>query len=151
VKPDLSTMEINLLGVHYTTKLAFHYFRRQALDASRDRCLILKSSLAGYVDLPGSIQYTSAKFGVRGLMRSLRRTAWEENIRVNLVAPWYVKTPIIPSIVQDYLIKEGVGFATTDDAAKAMLLIASDKTINGKAVTAPLQINLYENQRLTLV
>ncbi|OAG36492.1 hypothetical protein AYO21_09299 [Fonsecaea monophora] len=86
--PNLKTMEINLMGLLYTVKLALHYFRRQPVDSDRDRCLILKSSLAGYVDLPGSIQYNSSKFGVRGVMRSLRRTSWKENIRVNLVAPW---------------------------------------------------------------
>jgi NAD(P)-dependent dehydrogenase (short-subunit alcohol dehydrogenase family) len=87
-KPNLKTMDINLTGLLYTVKLAIHYFRRQPIDASRDRCLILKSSLAGYVDVPGSIQYNSSKFGVRGVMRSLRRTLWKESIRVNLVAPW---------------------------------------------------------------
>lgn len=88
VEPDLRTIDVNLKGMLYTAKLAIHYFRRQPLDASRDRCLILKSSLAGYVDLPGSIQYNASKFGVRGIMASLRRTTWEQSIRVNLVAPW---------------------------------------------------------------
>lgn len=133
VKPNLKTIDVNLCGVCYTTKLAFHYFRRQPLDASRDRCLILKSSLAGYVDLPGSIQYNASKFGVRGLMCSLRRTAWEQGIRVNLTAPWYVKTPIMAPAILDYLDGVGIGFASTEDAARAMLLIATDKTINGTA------------------
>jgi len=90
LKPNLTTMDINLTGLLYTVKLAIHYFRRQPVEPSRDRCLILKSSLAGYVDLPGSIQYNASKFGVRGVMRSLRRTSWKESIRVNLVAPWSV-------------------------------------------------------------
>ena len=81
-------MDINLTGLLYTVKLAMHYFRRQPIDGSRDRCLILKCSVAGYVDLPGSIQYNVSKYGVRGVMRGLRRTSWKESIRVNLVAPW---------------------------------------------------------------
>jgi NAD(P)-dependent dehydrogenase (short-subunit alcohol dehydrogenase family) len=81
-------MDINLTGLLYTVKLAIHYFRRQPVDAARDRCLILKSSLSGYVDLPGSVQYNASKFGVRGVMKSLRQTIWKENIRINLVAPW---------------------------------------------------------------
>ncbi|OQU97178.1 hypothetical protein CLAIMM_03153 [Cladophialophora immunda] len=133
VKPNLKTMEVNLMGLLYTVKLAIHYFRRQPLGDSRDRCLILKSSLAGYVDLPGSIQYNSSKFGVRGILRSLRTTSWKENIRVNLVAPWYIQTPILPQPVQDYLDGKGVGFALVEDCCKAMLIIASDKTINGRA------------------
>jgi NAD(P)-dependent dehydrogenase (short-subunit alcohol dehydrogenase family) len=72
----------------YTSKLAIHYFRRQPLEVSRDRCLIIKASIAAYTDQPGSPQYNTSKWGVRGLMRNLRRTVWKENIRVSLVAPW---------------------------------------------------------------
>ncbi|KAK5444212.1 hypothetical protein LTS15_010565 [Exophiala xenobiotica] len=133
-KPNLKTMDINLTGLLYTVKLAIHYFRRQAIDASRDRCLILKCSLAGYIDVPGSIQYNTSKYGVRGVMRCLRRTSWQEAIRVNLVAPCYIQTPILPPKVQEYLIGNGVGFALVEDCCRAMLLIASDKSINGRGL-----------------
>ncbi|KAI1615924.1 hypothetical protein EDD36DRAFT_414842 [Exophiala viscosa] len=124
-------MDINLTGLLYTVKLAIHYFRRQPVEPSRDRCLILKSSLAGYVDLPGSIQYNASKFGVRGVMRSLRRTTWKESIRVNLVAPWYIRTPILSPMAQKYLDDSGVGFALVEDCCRAMLLLATDTKING--------------------
>jgi NAD(P)-dependent dehydrogenase (short-subunit alcohol dehydrogenase family) len=88
VKPDLSIVNVNLIGVLYTVKLALHYFRQWPLEESRDRCLIIKGSVAGYVDQPGSPQYNSSKFAGRGLMRSLRRTSWMQGIRVNYVAPW---------------------------------------------------------------
>ncbi|KIV81007.1 hypothetical protein PV11_08461 [Exophiala sideris] len=134
LKPDLKTMDVNLTGLLYTVKLAIHYFRRQPIDSSRDRCLILKSSLSGYVDLPGSVQYNASKFGVRGVMRSLRRTSWTESIRINLVAPWYIRTPILGPAVQQYLDDKGVGFALVEDCCRAMLLISTDKTINGRAI-----------------
>ncbi|KAF2484909.1 hypothetical protein BDY17DRAFT_93651 [Neohortaea acidophila] len=133
-KPNTKIVELNLTGLLYTVKLAFHYFRRQPAAAPYDRCLILKSSLAGYVDLPGSIQYNASKFGVRGVMRSLRRTAWREGWRVNLVAPWYIRTAALSQAVQDYLDGKGIGFALAEDSARAMLLIASDEKINGRAL-----------------
>ncbi|KAM6521738.1 hypothetical protein FALCPG4_011444 [Fusarium falciforme] len=133
-KPNLRIIEVNLLGVAYTTKLAFHYFRRQPVDDVRDRCLILISSIAAYADQPGSPQYNSSKWGVRGLMRNLRRTAFNENIRVGLVAPWYVKTPILSDTIIDYLQSKAVKFATVDDSTTAVLRIASDRTINGRAL-----------------
>ncbi|KAL3443583.1 hypothetical protein BJX65DRAFT_311743 [Aspergillus insuetus] len=74
-----------------------------------------------------------SKWGGRALMRNLRRTAWKENIRVNLGAPWYVRTPILPVAVQECLDRKGAGFALAEDACKAMLQIASDCTINGRA------------------
>lgn len=92
VKPNLRILEVNLIGMAYTIKLAMHYFRRQPEDSSRDRCLILKGSIAAYADQPGSPQYNASKWGARGLMRNFRRTAWREGIRVNLVAPWYVSS-----------------------------------------------------------
>lgn len=88
VKPSLRIVEINLIGTIYTAKLAMHYFRRQPVDVKRDRCLIIKGSIAAYADQPGSPQYNISKWGARGLFRNLRRTIWKEGIRVNFVAPW---------------------------------------------------------------
>jgi NAD(P)-dependent dehydrogenase (short-subunit alcohol dehydrogenase family) len=83
-EPDLRIINIDFIGTAYTTKLALHYFVK---SAKSDKCLILKSSLAGYLDLIGSPSYQSSKFAVRGLMCNLRRT---DRCRVNLIAPWYV-------------------------------------------------------------
>lgn len=88
VKPDLSILETNLVGVMYTTKLALHYFARQPEGSGRDRCLIMTSSLAGYADHNGAPQYSAAKFGVRGMMRSLRQVLPKQQARVNIIAPW---------------------------------------------------------------
>jgi NAD(P)-dependent dehydrogenase (short-subunit alcohol dehydrogenase family) len=88
VQPDLRIININLIGVFYTAKLAMHYFRVQPEGENRDRCLIIKGSLAGFLDQPGTPQYNASKFGGRGLMRSLRRTSWQQGIRVNYIAPW---------------------------------------------------------------
>ncbi|TVY36533.1 5'-hydroxyaverantin dehydrogenase [Lachnellula subtilissima] len=134
VKPDLRIIDINLMGTAYTSKLAIHYFRRQPVETYRDRCLIIKASIAAYADQPGSPQYNVSKWGARGLMRNLRRTIWKENIRVNLVAPWYVRTPILGEEIQAYLVGKGVEFATVEDCTKAMLKIASDTTINGRGI-----------------
>ncbi|CAH0057282.1 unnamed protein product [Clonostachys solani] len=133
IKPDLRTLEVNLLGTAYTIKLAIHYFRRQSLDRTRDRCLILKSSLSGYVDQPGAPQYNASKWGVRGFLRSYRRDLHNENIRVNLVAPWYVRTPILSDATVEFLQSKGVNFATMDDAASTMLRIAAMKEVNGRS------------------
>jgi NAD(P)-dependent dehydrogenase (short-subunit alcohol dehydrogenase family) len=86
-EPDFKIININFIGVAYTTKLAIHYFSK---SPTSDKCLVLKSSLAGYMDLIGVPCYNSTKFAVRGLMCSLRRT---QLCRVNLVAPWLVLCP----------------------------------------------------------
>jgi NAD(P)-dependent dehydrogenase (short-subunit alcohol dehydrogenase family) len=93
-KPNLKILDINLIGVTYTTKLALFYFRKQfkaAIEAGKpgpDTNLILQGSLAGYVDQPGSPQYNASKFGLRGMMRCLRRTSLQHGTRINYIAPW---------------------------------------------------------------
>lgn len=131
VEPDLKIININLIGVSYTAKLAIHYLARN--KEGSDRCLIMTSSLAGYLDLPGSPQYNAAKFGVRGLMRALRRTGSATNMRVNIIAPWFVRTPIIADPVQDLLESKGIKFAEKADVGAAVLHIASDRSMNGRS------------------
>lgn len=89
-EPNVDTIKVDTISVLYTAKLAMHYFVRQPEGPNRDRCLVLVSSIAGYVDKPSSPQYNTAKFSIRGLMRCLRTTMPKQNMRVNLLAPWYV-------------------------------------------------------------
>lgn len=113
----------------YTAKLAIHYFNRN--PEGSDRCLIMTASLAGYLDQPGSPQYCSSKWGVRGIMRSLRRTMPGMGMRVNIIAPWFVATPIMSDQVKQLVRDRGITFADKEDAGAAVLHIASDKSING--------------------
>lgn len=43
----------------------------------------------------------------------------------------YVRTPILTDTVAEYLISKGINFALPEDCAKAMLVFASDRSING--------------------
>ena len=89
-KPDLKILDINLYGVMYTAKLAFHYFQKHPLDDKHDRCLVVQTSLAAYLDMPGAVQYQVSKYGGRGLMVCGRRMTGLEGVRVNTICPWYV-------------------------------------------------------------
>lgn len=65
-------------------------------------------------------------------MRNLRWTSWHDSIRVNVVAPWVINTPILPEGAAAYLESQGAEFALAEDAAKTMLKIASDREVNGE-------------------
>ncbi|KIW71883.1 hypothetical protein, variant [Phialophora macrospora] len=135
-EPKLNIVNINLIGVLYTIKLALHYFRRQtALNKGEplDQVLILQGSLAGYLDLPGAVQYIASKFGLRGIMRSLRRTEHAHNIRVNYIGPWFVETKILSKPVVEHLTSRGISFATVEDAGQCLMRIVSDPSVNGRA------------------
>lgn len=64
-------------------------------------------------------------------MRTARRTTWQQGIRINYIAPPYVKSAIRTAKTEEYLTKNGVEFALPEDAAMAMMRIAADRTING--------------------
>ena len=87
LEPDLTCVDINLKGVLYTVKLAIHYWREPPKEG-QDRSLILTASLAGYWDHTGKTQYGATKWGVRGIMRSMRSKGMAKGFRTNLIAPW---------------------------------------------------------------
>ncbi|KAJ5135231.1 uncharacterized protein N7515_004509 [Penicillium bovifimosum] len=143
-KPDLKILDVNFTGVMYTIRLALHYFRKQynaavneGVEASKDEldtCLVLQGSLAGFIDQPGSPQYNGSKFGLRGVMRSLRRTVLQHGTRINYIAPWYIKTDIISDSVSERLVSKGVQYAEIEDAAESLMRIACDTSVCGRAL-----------------
>ncbi|KAK3075737.1 hypothetical protein LTR53_000675 [Teratosphaeriaceae sp. CCFEE 6253] len=134
LEPDLSIFKIDAIGPLYTAKLALHYLARQPEGEGRDRCLIMTASLAGYLGLPGAPQYNGAKFAVRGYMNSLRLTAPGKGVRVNVLAPWFIKTAIMSQPVINKLEELKVDFAQIEDASSAVLHLASDTSLNGRAL-----------------
>ncbi|EKJ77383.1 hypothetical protein FPSE_02461 [Fusarium pseudograminearum CS3096] len=137
-KPDLKVIDVNLKGTLYTAKLAMHYFVSQNGTEPRqdqdDTCFILISSGAGFVDVPRSPEYSSTKWAVRGIMHALRRTSFYYSSRVNVIAPWYIRTSILSKEQFDEVETSGVELATTEDAGECALRILSDKSINGRTL-----------------
>ncbi|KAK2123496.1 hypothetical protein NOF04DRAFT_1373076 [Fusarium oxysporum II5] len=137
-KPDLQVIDVNLKGALYTSKLAMHYFVSQnGTEVNKDQedtCLILISSGAGFLDVPRSPEYSSTKWAVRGIMHALRRTAFYYGSRVNVIAPWYIRTGILSRDQFDQVEKSGVEFATAEDAGECALRILSDTSINGRTL-----------------
>lgn len=93
-KPNLKTIDVNLNGVLYTTKLCLHHFIKQNghtfSKQQEDTCLILIGSGAAFLDVARTPQYEATKWAVRGIMHSLRRTTHFYGSRVNTISPWYV-------------------------------------------------------------
>lgn len=135
-EPRLNVLNVNLTGVLYTVKLALFYFRKQHAankGEALDQNLILQGSLAGYLDLPGAIQYGASKYGLRGIMKNLRVTEHEHNIRVNYIAPWFIRTKIMSDTVIKFLEGRNVEFAAVDDSAGAILRMITDPKVTGRS------------------
>ncbi|KAH0281372.1 phosphoglycerate mutase-like protein, partial [Aureobasidium melanogenum] len=134
-KPDLKTIDVNLNGVLYTTKLCLHHFIKQSGQTpsppQEDTCLVLIGSGAAFLDVARTPQYEATKWAVRGIMHSLRRTAHLFGSRVNVISPWYVKTKVLSEEALEHVKSKGVDFATEEDAGQCLSRILSDRDVNG--------------------
>ena len=146
--PSINELKVNTIGTLYTATLALHYSRlipQGEASPPNSKVLIIVSSAAGYIDDTHNTAYTTSKFGSRGLFRALRTRAKDElNIRVNLVAPWAIKTPMTAPLIEqlaNYGIEEGKGitFVKSEILTNAVAMISVDETFSGKFI---LQLSL---------
>ncbi|KAH8897971.1 NAD(P)-binding protein [Thozetella sp. PMI_491] len=133
-KPDLNIIRVNIDGSLYTWKLAVHYFRQQPDVPERDRCFIFTGSMVAWIDSPGNWEYTATKYALRGFMRTARRSSFEQGIRINYVAPCWIKSAIRTAEYEKWLLDRGIEFGEQADCAGCMMRIAADKSINGKSL-----------------
>lgn len=64
-------------------------------------------------------------------MKTARRSSWEQGIRINYVAPCWIKSAIRTKEYESWLIENGIEFGEQADCAGAMMRIACDRQING--------------------
>lgn len=82
--------------------------------------------------MQGNWEYTSTKHALHGFMKACRRNSWEQGIRINYVAPCWIKSAIRTKEYEQYLIDNGIEFGEQEDCAGCMMRIACDRTVNGK-------------------
>lgn len=64
-------------------------------------------------------------------MKTVRRSGWEQGIRINYVAPCWIKSAIRTAEYEKYLMDNGIEFGEQEDCSRCMMRIACDKSING--------------------
>ena len=79
--------DTNMKGCFYTCKALSRYFLKQ-----KSGCIINISSYSGLHGNPGQVNYCAAKGAVIGMTKSLAKELASRNIRVNAVAPGFVKS-----------------------------------------------------------
>ncbi|MCG6879837.1 MAG: SDR family oxidoreductase [Deltaproteobacteria bacterium] len=97
-------MGVNLDGMFYVCREAVRWMK----DHKTGR-IILFSSVASLTPTPGALHYSASKGGVNMLGKTLAKEAARHNIRVNVVAPGYIETPMLsglPGGFSDYVIKK---------------------------------------------
>ncbi|KAK1377527.1 Tropinone reductase [Heracleum sosnowskyi] len=101
-----NTMSINFEAPYHLCQLA-----QPLLKASRAGNIVFISSLSTAVTLPDFSVYSSSKGAINQLTKNLACEWAKHNIRVNSVAPWVTKTPLLQKLED-----ETPGFAESINA-----------------------------------
>ena len=152
--PNLSVLDVNLTGVLYTVHLALYYLPRNPNSAPvspksnpeqihRDRHILLLASVAGFISIPNQLLYGVSKHGVVGLYRCLSGSAFVHGVRVNLIAPYFIDTPILGVAARVILAGGTVG--VIDDVIEAGTRFVTDPRIVGRAVTVGPRLNVEQD------
>lgn len=83
-------IDVNLTGVINGIQAAYQIMLSQGFGH-----IVNTASMAGLTSLPGAVSYTASKHAVVGLSKSLRAEAASAGIRVSVVCPGVIRTPIL--------------------------------------------------------
>ncbi|HZC53694.1 MAG TPA: SDR family oxidoreductase [Mycobacterium sp.] len=82
--------DVNLRGVVHGIQAVYPIMIRQ-----RSGHIVNTASMAGLVASPGSVSYTATKHAVVGISKALRVEAERHGVRVSVLCPGVIRTPIL--------------------------------------------------------
>jgi 3-oxoacyl-[acyl-carrier protein] reductase len=121
-------ININLKGAFLISKVVLTHMMK-----NRSGSVVNVASIAGQAGNAGQANYSASKSGLIGLTKSLAREFAGRNIRVNAIAPGFVRTAMtekLPQDVQDKILATIPlkRFAEPQDIAKAALFLAGEQS-----------------------
>jgi NAD(P)-dependent dehydrogenase (short-subunit alcohol dehydrogenase family) len=84
-----NVLNVNLMGVVHGVTAAYPIMVRQGFGH-----IVNTASIEGLVPFPGAVSYVASKYGVVGLSNALGIEGAALGVRVSVVCPGFVKTPI---------------------------------------------------------
>ncbi|RFU33751.1 hypothetical protein B7463_g2628, partial [Scytalidium lignicola] len=155
--PNLKCLNVNLIGVLYTTNLALYYLPRNPGsekaspttvpgNSPRDRHILLIGSLSSVFPIPGQIMYGISKHAVLGLFRQLVGTTFVRGIRVNLLCPYFIDTPLLSGAARVLL--AGGAMGKPEDVVDAGTRFMADSSIVGRALAVGPKVKVDKNMEL---
>jgi 3-oxoacyl-[acyl-carrier protein] reductase len=119
-------IETNLYGAFHVSQAAF-----EALAASGDGRIVVISSVAAELGIPGQVAYGASKAGLVGMARTLAAEWAPRGIRCNVVMPGMIATPKVLSMPDG--LQAGLQttiplgrFGATEELAGAVSFLLSD-------------------------
>ncbi len=122
-----AVIAINLKGVYNVTQAVVPYMMNQ-----RSGVILNASSVVGIYGNIGQTNYAASKAGLIGMTKTWSKELARYNIRVNAVAPGYIRTPMTANLPEKVtnLMKEKTPLGRMGepiDVANAYLFLASDE------------------------
>ena len=90
----LKLLDIHLMGTIRIARAAYPHLT----DSSR-AAVVAMSSMGAHLGIPERLGYCAAKGGIEAVVKTLAVEWAPDNIRVNAVAPGWVKTPAIAALI----------------------------------------------------
>jgi NAD(P)-dependent dehydrogenase (short-subunit alcohol dehydrogenase family) len=124
------TININLKGVW----LCLKHEIRQMLEQGSGGAIVNMASVAGWIGSAGAATYCASKHGVMGLTKSAALETARSGIRINVVCPAVIETPMgvrifgAPEMRKYALSLHPIGrFGTPMEVAEAVVWMCSDR------------------------
>ena len=93
--------------------------------------------------MPGHTYYAASKHAVVGIYRSLRASSYLHGVRVNMIAPYFVDTPMMTFGAKMILAGGSVG--KPEDVVEAATRFTADPRIVGRAVFVGPRLNVKQD------
>ena len=130
------TLNTNLVGPFITSKLAYNHL----INASNASIINISSTNGIDTLYPESIDYDASKSGLISLTKNLS-TVFSPNVRVNSVAPGWVKTEMNSELDKDFMSEEEnkillKRFAEPEEIANVVYFLSTKEAsyINGEVI-----------------
>ena len=128
-------MDLHVSANYYLARAALPHLKKNG-----EGCIVMVSSTAGMLGVPGAIAYATAKGALPQFTRSLARDLADDNIRVNCIAPGIIRTRFHADMSperQKFNLEQRIPLhreGTSEQVAEVVALLVTSDYITGETI-----------------